>query len=119
VTSERTSPDADALRAAVEEASPADVVPLPPGAAERARHVGRFGSVDAFLYDPCSVALSKLSRAREQDLEDVRALLRAGVIEGPELRRHFETIPPDYERRAVHADPERFRAALDRVAPLP
>jgi hypothetical protein len=101
----------------VEEASPADFIPLPPGAAERAQHVGRFGQVDVFLYDPYSVALSKLSRGLAQDLDDVRRLLESGVLDAAELRRLFEAIRPAYALRGVRADPVRFRANLDRVAP--
>lgn len=101
----------------VEEASPADFIPLPPGAAERAEFIGRFGSVDAFLFDPYSVALSKLSRGQTQDLEDVRSLLEGGVLGRDELRRHFEAILPAYAERAVRADPRRFRRSLDAVLP--
>jgi uncharacterized nucleotidyltransferase DUF6036 len=103
----------------VEEASPADFIPLPPGAAERAQFVERFGNVDVYLYDPYSVALSKLSRAHAKDLDDVRKLVEAGVVAPAELRRLFEVILPAYELRGVRADPVRFRAALDRVAPPP
>lgn len=106
-----------ATNTSVEEASPADFIPLPPGAESRARHVGRFGSVDVFLFDPYSVALSKLSRGHEQDLDDVRALLRAGEIDAATLRGHFEAILPAYRLRGFRADPARFRALLDSVAP--
>jgi hypothetical protein len=33
------------------------------------------------------------------------------------LRRHCEAIQPEYERRGFRADPVRFRAMLDLVAP--
>lgn len=110
----------ESTRTSVEEASPADFIPLPPGSADRAQFVERFGSVDVFLYDAYSVALSKLSRGQTQDLDDVRTLLSAGVLDPAELRRLFDAILPAYETRAVRADPVRFRASLASVlAPGP
>ncbi len=103
----------------VEEAGPADFIPLPPGAAGRAEFVGRFGTVDVFLFDPYSVALSKLERGHAQDLDDVRALLAKGVLDPAELRRLFEAIVPAYEKAGLRSDPARYRAALDRVLAPP
>jgi hypothetical protein len=97
----------------IEEASPADFIPLPPGSADRAESVGRFGQVEVFLLDPYAVALSKLARGHEQDVADVRAMTAAGVVDAAALRRHFEAILPEYERRGVKADPARFRAMLE------
>ena len=62
------------LGTTVEEAGPGDFIPLPPGAADRAEFIGRFGSVDVFLFDPYSVALSKMELGH-QDGHD--AALRA------------------------------------------
>ncbi len=103
----------------VEEASPADFIPLPEGAELRTSHVGRFGSIDVFLGDPYSQALSKLTRAHQRDRDDVRALIAAGVVDPRELRRLFEAILPECERRGLRIDLDRFRAALDSVAPPP
>lgn len=104
-----------ATQTSVEEASPADFIPLPPGASERAQRVGRFGSVEVFLYDVYSVALSKLSRGQAQDLEDVRGLVAMGLVDPTELRRLFDAILPAYEVRGVRSDPVRFRASLEAV----
>ena len=109
----------DALDVNIEEANPGDFVPLPPGSAERAESVGRFGKVEVFLLDPYAVALSKLARGHDQDMEDVRSLLRERLIAADALRRHFDAIFPAYERRGLRADPARFRAMLDLVAPPP
>ena len=107
----------DRLDVNVEEAHPGDFVPLPPESAMRAESVGRFGQVEVFLLDPYAVALGKLGRGHAQDIADVRALLERGVIDRASLRRHFEAIQPEYERRGFRADPARFRAMLDLVAP--
>jgi hypothetical protein len=107
------------LSTSVEEAGPADFIPLPPGAGDRAVFVGRYGSVDVFLLDPYSIALSKLERGHAQDLEDVRALLRSGVLDAAELRRLFEAILPEYGRRSIRADGPRFRGMLETVLASP
>jgi uncharacterized nucleotidyltransferase DUF6036 len=107
----------EALEVNIEQANPGDSIPLPPGSAERAESVGRYGQVEVFLFDPYAVALSKLARGHDQDIEDVRSLLRKRVIAADALRRHFDAILPEYEKRGLRADPDRFRAMLDLVAP--
>lgn len=99
----------------IEEAQPADIIPIPPGAESRAEFIGRYGSVDVFLIDPYSVALSKLERGLGRDLDDVRALIAGNVIVPTKLRELFEIILPQYERASVRADPEKFRKMLDEV----
>src|SRR5690242_14004817 len=69
----------DQLAVNAEEAAPGDFIPLPSGWRERARFIGRFGELDVFHYDPVNTAVSKLARGHEQDLADVRLLLRAGL----------------------------------------
>jgi len=91
----------ESLSINIEEAYPGDFIPLPPGSEKRSTFVERFGQVDVFLFDPYSVALSKLSRGHDPDIEDVKALLAKDIIETPELRRLFETILPAYEARGV------------------
>jgi hypothetical protein len=103
------------LRVNVEEAGPADFVPLPPGAADRAEFAGRFGEVDVYLFDPYSIALSKLSRGHARDLADVRALLAADVIDGPRLRDLVEGAIASGGARSLRFDPERVRRNLGAV----
>lgn len=99
----------------IEEAQPSDFIPIPAGAESRAEFIGRYGAVDVFLLDPYSIALSKLERGLGGDLDDVRALLAAGVIEKAKLTRLFDEVLPRYERAAVKSDPARFREMLDSV----
>jgi hypothetical protein len=103
----------DRLDINIEEAHPGDFVPLPPGSAERAESVGRYGQVEVFLLDPYAVALGKLGRGHEQDIADVRSLLAAGVVDATALRRQFDAILPEYERRGLRANPDRFRKMLE------
>jgi hypothetical protein len=77
-----------------------EFIPLPPGALERRLAIGRFGQLEVFIFDPYSIALSKIARGFEADIEDVVFMLREGTVEFKELRRLFELILP----RAAEAD---------------
>lgn len=48
------------------------------------------------LLTPLDLAVSKLSRLREQDQDDIRALARARLIDAEALRRRAEAALPDY-----------------------
>ena len=56
-------------------------IPLPPDADNRHIPVGRFGNLQVFVFDPYSIALSKLDRGFDSDIEDVVFLLRRGFVE--------------------------------------
>lgn len=63
------------------EAVPLDeFIPLPDDASTRHRQVGQFGGVTAYVFDPYSIALSKVARGFEADLQDVLLIwpIRAG-----------------------------------------
>lgn len=107
----------DRLSVNVEEAQPADFIPLPPGSRDRDEFIARHGSVDVYLADPYAIALSKISRGHARDLEDVRAMLGAQLIEPSRLRSHAEAILPAYAAMRVRNDPARFRRMLDEVVP--
>lgn len=98
-----------------------EFVPLPPGVETRRRYIGRFGKIDVFLYDLYTIALSKIARGFDTDLEDVIFLLRAGFIHLPELQQHFQTILP----RAAQVDiipsefQQYFQALLHRLSEEP
>lgn len=88
-------------------------IPLPPDARARRRALGRFGQLDVYIFDPYTIALSKIARGFEADIEDVVFLLGAGVIEFAELERLFVAILP----RAPQADIDRkeFRAYFEEL----
>lgn len=100
----------DALSINVEEASPGDFIPLPPGYESRHIFIERFGSIDLYHFDPYSTALSKIERGRTQDYEDVIALLRSGNIEWDRLAAAFEQILPQVGRHSLKQDPAEFTA---------
>jgi hypothetical protein len=78
----------------VEQVPLAEFIPLPPHAQERRRPIGRFGQLNAYIFDLYSIALSKIARGFEADLEDVEFLLGHELIEFAELERLFQAILP-------------------------
>lgn len=110
------------MRLDVREESPAESLPLPAGAAGRARPVGRYGRLDVFYFDPYSIALAKIDQGTEDDLADVLALLHSGWIDMDRLTAYFEEILPRYEQGSLKGDPvafrERFEKLVQRWAPV-
>lgn len=43
--------------------------------------MGTFGRLGVFVFDPFTIALSKLDRGHEADLQDVEFLARAGLVD--------------------------------------
>jgi hypothetical protein len=60
-------------------------IPLPEGNEQRKIHIGQFGNVNAYIIDPYSIALSKVDRGFETDLEDLIFLIRHNQINVEEL----------------------------------
>lgn len=89
----------------------AEFIPLPPQAQERRRLIGHYGQLDVYVFDLYSIALSKIARGFESDLEDVEFLLEKGLIEWPELEHAFVAVLP----YAVQSDiiPSEFRAYFE------
>ena len=78
----------------------AEFVPLPPGAETRMRFIARYGKIDVYVFDLYTIALSKIARGFDTDLEDVLFLIKANFIDLTELQKHFQAILP----RAAQAD---------------
>jgi hypothetical protein len=94
------------LRLDLESVSLADFIPLPPNSEKRHRFLGRHGQVDVYIYDLYSIALSKIARGFESDLEDVEFLLLQKLIEWDELEAHFKSILPHANKADI--DPKEF-----------
>ena len=93
-----------------------EFIPLPSDAAARHHNVEKFGSIEVFIFDPYSIALSKLARGFDTDIQDVLFLLRRGIIEISILTQFVgEAIPAalDYD-----IDPNELRTHLDVVKNL-
>lgn len=99
------------------EAVPLDeFIPLPPNATERHLTVGQFGALRVLILDPYTIALSKVERGFESDLEDVVFMLRRGVIERQRLE---EFVMGSLEQaREFDLDPHQIRVHLAAVRQL-
>lgn len=62
-------------------------IPLPKGNEERTIFIGQFGNLEVYVADPYSIALSKLERGFDTDLEDIVFLIQRGLIVMAELER--------------------------------
>ncbi len=91
----------------------AEFIPLPPEAWERRQIVEQFGQLEVYIFDPYSIALSKIARGFEADIEDVVFMLDEGVIEFDKLESLFEQILP----KAAEADivPQEFRSYFEEL----
>lgn len=96
------------LQIPVEEASPDQFIPLPPGHRERHQFIDRYGLLDIFHFDFYSTALSKIHRGNEKDFADVVQMIAQKVIEFRLLREYFAAILPQLVTFRLNADPESF-----------
>ena len=105
----------EALRINVELAAPDDFIPALPGWRERSRFIDRIGPIDYYHYDFHAQALAKIERGHEQDLSDVRAMGRIGLVRRTRLIELFESIEPLLVRYPA-IDPPSFRDGVHRAA---
>jgi hypothetical protein len=86
----------------IELACPSDFIPPLPDWQERSRYIRREGKVDFYHYDPYSQALAKIEHGHAQDLLDVEAMRRDGLLDRAKLLALFEAIDPGSFSKAVH-----------------
>jgi hypothetical protein len=86
------------MRLELEAVSLAEFIPLPDGAHTRHRRVGQFGGLTVYVFDPYSIALSKVDRGFEADLQDVLFLLQRGIITLERLEAHVAAALPQAAR---------------------
>jgi uncharacterized nucleotidyltransferase DUF6036 len=96
----------------VELAAPSDFIPVPDGWAERSPFVAREGQVTFRHFDPYAQALAKLERGHQQDLEDVHALVKEGLVEPGRALAYFEEVEPLLHRYPA-IDPRAFRRRVE------
>lgn len=83
-----------------------EFIPLPPNANARAHFVAQYGNLEVYVFDLYSIALSKIARGFESDLEDVLFLLHDGLIDWVELEGYFQAVLPDISKADI--DPQEF-----------
>ena len=102
------------LQINVELASPADFMPVHPAWEERSPFVAQEGHLFFHHFDLCAQALAKIERSHTQDVEDVREMLRRGLVDPLEARAYYERIEPQLYRYPA-IDPRTFRAAVEEM----
>jgi hypothetical protein len=94
--------------------SPADVVPLPAGVAERARPVppavaGTGAGLEVLHFDPYSVVLRLVARGDEPDYVVALEYLRRGWVELARLETLLADVVPRFTNASLAQDPAEFR----------
>jgi len=89
----------------LEPASPADFLPVPPGALDRSLYARTYGAVTVYYYDPVATAISKIARGAERDLSDVRALLASERVTWEQIESMWRQMRAS-PRGWVRYDPE-------------
>jgi len=83
-----------------------EFIPLPSHSEQRHHLVGQFGRATVYIFDLYSIALSKIARGFESDLDDVIFLLVQSLIEWDVLETHFQAILPLAKNSDI--DPNEF-----------
>ncbi|MDI6768374.1 MAG: hypothetical protein QMD04_01705 [Anaerolineales bacterium] len=76
-------------------------------AEQRYRFVGRYGNLEVYIFDLYGIALSKIARGFESDLEDVEFLLNRKFIDWKTLETYFQNILP--RAASSDIDPKEFQ----------
>lgn len=103
------------LQVNVELASPSHFIPELPGWRDRSPFVVREGTIDFHHYDFYAQALSKIERAHDRDVVDVREMAARSLIEPARLTGYFDAIEPQLYRYPA-IDAASFRRAVVQAA---
>ena len=88
-------------------------VPMPDGADGRRVLIGHFGQITAYVLDPYTIALSKLDRGFDTDIDDILFLIRRNLIDIDQLE---ETMKKALQRASEFGlDSQSVRTHLQEV----
>lgn len=104
---------ADEMRIELEAVPIAEFVPLPQNADSRAVLVGEFGNLMVYVFDPYTIALSKLDRGFDTDIEDILFLVQQQLIAVETLADFVETAVS--QAKKFDLDPTAMRQRLQIV----
>jgi uncharacterized nucleotidyltransferase DUF6036 len=104
----------DELQVNVELAAPGDFIPLPAGWEERSLLAEQGRRLAFYHFDPYAQALAKLERDHARDRDDVRALIRSGLVNTERLCGYFDEIEPQLYRFPA-IDPPAFRERVEQA----
>lgn len=88
-----------------------EFVPIPAGQETRHVFIDQIGSLKVYMYDPLSIALGKLGRAFEEDIEDIQFMVDKEMITLKQLEDVVEQTKPvawDFD-----IDPEQLANSLE------
>jgi hypothetical protein len=93
-----------------------EFIPLPAGAHTRHRFIGQYGKLAIYVFDPYSIAISKLDRGFATDLQDIAFLIHQQLITLEQLEQYAQTALK--HALAFNIDPKEFREHLQDVSLL-
>lgn len=109
----RAIPDLkERLHINIELASPMDFIPVAPDWPRRSVFIAAHGPTSFFHFDLYAQALAKIERGHQQDVDDVREMIRRGLIEVSAALEYFDVIEPNLYRYPA-LDPATFRASVE------
>lgn len=79
-------------------------IPLPPDGTRRNIYIGQFGNLEVFVADPYSIALSKLDRGFDTDIEDIVFLIKSQRINIDEFERMVQEVLPQANKYDLNPD---------------
>lgn len=83
-----------------------EFIPLPAESSSRRKYVGRYGNLEVYIFDLYSIAISKIARGFDSDIEDVLFLLKKNLIDFDRLEKFISEISPKMIRSDI--DPTEF-----------
>jgi Nucleotidyltransferase of unknown function (DUF6036) len=102
----------ESLQINVELTAPSDFPPVREGWEDRSRFICQEGPLAFYDYDLTAQALSKIERGHTQDLEDVREMIRRGLVQPAVLRETLAAIEPLLYRYPA-VDPPSLRRGVE------
>jgi hypothetical protein len=104
----------DELELNVELATPDAFIPVRDGWQDRSRFEVQEGQLAVYHFELVWQALAKIHRGHRQDLEDVDAMLRLGLVDRSGIGRAFAAVEGELYR-FPNIDPPSFRGAVEAV----
>jgi hypothetical protein len=71
-----------------------EMIPLSSDTEERHIYVGRYGTIDVYVFDPYAMALGKLDRGFPSDLEDIVFMLEHNLLNLPQFEKVVQDALP-------------------------
>jgi hypothetical protein len=79
-------------------------IPIPEGNEERSIYIGQFANLDVYVFDPYSIALSKVDRGLLTDFDDIIFLIKKNRITLEELERILKYAISKAQKFDLHPD---------------